>query len=57
MRHRGYIDTEKRQYNTRILCINVNGMRIKDNEKIYQLINFYEKNDVDIVQITETNSK
>ena len=31
---RGYIDMEKRSYNTRILSININGMRIKDNEKI-----------------------
>jgi len=31
---RGYIDFDKRSYNTRILSINVNGMRIKDNEKI-----------------------
>ena len=30
---RDYIDIEKRFYNIRLLSINVNGMRIKDNEK------------------------
>lgn len=57
IRHRKNIDMEKRIYKIRILCINVNRMRTKGNEKIYQLINFCKKNEVDIVQITKTNSK
>ena len=32
-------------------------MRIKDNEKIQQLIDFCEKNKVNVVQAIETNSK
>jgi len=41
--YKGYIDSEKRSYNTRILSINVNSMRFKDNEKIHQLIDYCEK--------------
>ena len=32
--YREYIDNEKRLYNTRILSINVNSMRVNNTEKI-----------------------
>ena len=33
--YREYIDNEKRDYNTRILSMNTNGMRFKDYEKTH----------------------
>ena len=54
---RGYINVENRSYNTRLLSINMNGIGIRDNEKIQQLIDFCEKNKVDFIQVIETNSK
>ena len=33
--YRGYINNKKRDYNTRILYINANRIRYKDNKKIF----------------------
>ena len=37
--------------------VNVDGMRCNNNEKIIQLVEFCEKNKVDVVILTETNVK
>ena len=57
IRNKGYLHREKRETNTRILSININEMRIKDKRKIQQMIDFSIKNKIDIIMITETNSK
>ena len=55
--YRRYIDNEKRDYNTRILSINANRMRCKDDKKIHQLIDFCKQNNINIALLTETNTK
>ena len=57
IRNKGYLDREKRENNTRLLSININGMRIKDKVKIQQMIDFSIQYKVNIIMITETNSK
>jgi len=41
--YRGYINNKKRDYDTRILCINANRIRYKDNKKIFWLADFVKK--------------
>jgi len=41
--YRRYINDKKRDYNTRILYINTNGIRYKDNKKICWLADFMKK--------------
>ena len=43
--------------NTRILYLNANRIRYGNNEKIIQLVEFYEQNEVNIAMIIETNTK
>ena len=57
IKFRGYINQQKRENNTRILCLNANGMRYRNNQKIVQLVEFCKQYKLDITIITETNIK
>ena len=55
--YKGTIDISKKILNIRILSINPNGFNIDYNEKINQLIKYCEEQSIDIVLMSETNSK
>ena len=55
--YRRYINNKKSDYNTRILYINTNRIRYKDNKKICWLVDFMKKNNIDIALLAETNTK
>ena len=57
IQHRGYIDSNKEQYNIRILVLNPRGCRPSDETKIQILINRCEKFKIDILTLNETNTK
>ena len=55
--YRGYIDIEKRETNTRMLLMNVNGLRCKHEEKIDQMKEFCKNNKIDVAMLSKTNGK
>ena len=57
IKYRDFPDKNKKDYNTRILCLNVNEIRCKNIKKVIQFIDFSKKNKVDLVILTEINSK
>ena len=55
--HQGYIDTIKLNENTRILSFNPNGINTWDDIQTTMLTQAFEKYQIDIVMLNETNIK
>ena len=57
IRNKGYINTVKASFNTRILSINTCGFKPSNEEKIQMMINIYKRLSIDILLLNETNMK
>ena len=57
IRNKGYIDTVKVPFNTRVLSINICGFKLSNNEKIQMMINAYERLSIDIILLNKKNTK
>ena len=57
IKNRGCVDKNKYKENTRILSININGLNLKNDEKLDQIIESCQKLQVDTIFITEPNIK
>ena len=57
IRNKGYIDTLKALFNTRILSINTCGFKPSNTEKIQMMIDKCEKLAIDILLLNEMNTK
>ena len=57
IRNKGYIDTVKVPFNTRILLINTGRFKPSNEEKIQIMIEVYERLSINILLLNETNTK
>ena len=57
IRNKGYIDTVKAPFNTRLLSINTCGFKLSNNEKIQMMINTYKWLSIDIMLLNKINTK
>ena len=55
--HKGFLQEDKSESVTRILSINVKGLKPDQREKMEQFKEFIIKNKVDIALLMETNAK
>ena len=55
--NKGYVDSNKRNENMRILTLNIKGCRMKNKNRINELRESIEKNQIDVALLSEPNTK
>lgn len=57
IKHKGYIDTIKAPFNTRILSINTCGFALSNDDKVEMMIEKCKELGIDVLLLNETNTK